>query len=811
MKDESEQIYKILFEGAAEGILVADVNSKKFIFANPSMCNLLKYTEEELKQLTVMDIHPNKDLDHVLSEFKAQAQGEKILAANIPCLKKDGEIIFVDIKTTKVLINEREYNIGFFSDVTERLNAEKHFHTYIHFLESLDRIEGAIKSSINIEQMLKDVLLEVFAIFKCDRAWLLYPCDPDAPTYRVPFEVSRPGYPGAFIQDLDVPMKPGADEVSRIILATENPVAFGPNGDSPLYKEVTEQFGVLSQLVIAIHPKLDKPWMLGMHQCSFMRHWTEDEYALLKEIGRRIADGLNSLFILQQLQKSEEKYRQLVENTNDVIFILDVNGILIHITNNVSKYGFLPHDLISHSISEILFKKDLSHVFEDFKNLILTKKPSQSSFRIQGSSGNNIWVEANSTVILDSSGEITGVTGVCRDITKRKQMEIEYEKLQLQHIQSQKLESLGRLAGGIAHDFNNILAVILGNTELIMSEIDSTHVFYSEILEIRKAAQRSTNLTKQLLSFARKQTISPKIINLNNIISYMIKLLRRLIGEAIKLLWKPGTHLWPIKMDPSQVDQILVNLTINARDAIDGVGTLIVETKNVVIDETYSVTHSDIIPGDYVLLMVNDDGCGMEKEVLNNLFEPFFTTKELGKGTGLGLATIYGNVKQNNGFIDVNSEPNQGSSFKIYLPRSTISEEEPEQVSIQAKPYRGTETVLLVEDEKAILKLVKKTLEDYGYTVLSTISPNTALNLANKYEKPIDLLISDVVMPGMNGLKLAKQISLIYPNIKHLFMSGYSDNIITHKGILSEGVYFIQKPFSMTLLIYKVQEILNQK
>jgi len=264
-------------------------------------------------------------------------------------------------------------------------------------------------------------------------------------------------------------------------------------------------------------------------------------------------------------------------------------------------------------------------------------------------------------------------------------------------------------------------------------------------------------------------------------------------------------------MDPSQVDQILVNLTINARDAIDGVGTLIVETKNVVIDETYSVTHFDVIPGDYVLLIVNDDGCGMEKEVLNNLYEPFFTTKELGKGTGLGLATIYGNVKQNNGIIDVCSEPNQGTSFKIYLPRSTISEEEPKQVSIQTKPYRGTETVLLVEDEESLLKLVKRTLEGYGYTVLAASTPNIALDLANKYKSSIDLLISDVVLPGMNGLELAKRMSLIYPDIKHLFMSGYTDNVITNKGILSEGVHFIQKPFSMTFLIYKVQEILNQK
>ncbi|RJP74685.1 MAG: response regulator, partial [Desulfobacteraceae bacterium] len=289
----------------------------------------------------------------------------------------------------------------------------------------------------------------------------------------------------------------------------------------------------------------------------------------------------------------------------------------------------------------------------------------------------------------------------------------------------------------------------------------------------------------------------------------MIRMIQRLIGENIDLTWKPGANLWPVKMDPSQLDQILVNLAVNARDAIGGVGSLTIETGNVAFDETYCMTHAELIPGEYVLLAITDTGCGMGKEELGHLFEPFFTTKEVGNGTGLGLATIYGIVKQNNGFINVYSEPGKGTVFKVYIPRARSSGEI-ETEEVRKKPARGTETVLLVEDEQPILKLGQAVLERFGYTVLPARTPGEAQVFAERHPGPIHLLITDVVMPQMNGRDLWKKIAAVRPEIRTLYMSGYTADVIAHHGVLEEGVHFLQKPFSIQALAAKVREMLDE-
>jgi nitrogen-specific signal transduction histidine kinase/ActR/RegA family two-component response regulator len=375
--------------------------------------------------------------------------------------------------------------------------------------------------------------------------------------------------------------------------------------------------------------------------------------------------------------------------------------------------------------------------------------------------------------------------------------------------QAQKLESVGRLAGGVAHDFNNMLGVILGHVELALEQAEENHEIYSDLKEIQKAAQRSADLTRQLLTFARKQIITPRKLDLNLTVKSMLTMLRRLIGEDIDLAWKPAETLWPVKMDPSQIDQILANLCVNARDAIAGVGKLTIETGMVSFDEGYCAEHAGFIPGDFVLLGVSDDGCGMDKETLNNLFEPFFTTKEMGKGTGLGLATVYGIIKQNNGFINVYSEPGRGSTFKIYLPRLVGDEDTDKAVPDKKAVPVGNETILIVEDEPAILKLTRMMLERKGYSVLSAATPAEAIKMAENHIDKIHLLMTDVVMPGMNGRDLAWHLTTLYPDIKLLFMSGYTANVIAHQGVLDEGVAFIQKPFSMADVAEKLREVLD--
>jgi len=391
---------------------------------------------------------------------------------------------------------------------------------------------------------------------------------------------------------------------------------------------------------------------------------------------------------------------------------------------------------------------------------------------------------------------------IATDITDLKGMEAQLH-------QAQKMESIGRLAGGVAHDFNNMLSVILGHTEMALEDLDPGAPLYASLQAVQHAAERSATLTRQLLAFARKQTIAPKVIDMNETVDGMLNMLRRLIGEDIDLLWQPGINLRPIKVDPSQLDQLLANLCVNARDAITGVGKVTIETNAKTFDEDYCADHLGFLPGEYVVLEVSDDGCGMDKKTLNQIFEPFFTTKEQGQGTGLGLASVFGMVKQNNGFINVYSEPDQGTTFKIYLPAYTINTDGVVEKAPDLPAEHGNETILLVEDESAILEMTTRMLERLGYTVVAATTPGEAIRLAHEYRGRIDLLMTDVVMPEMNGRQLAGNLLSHYPDLKRLFMSGYTANVIAHHGVLDEGVHFIQKPFSMKDLGKKLREAME--
>ena len=424
--------------------------------------------------------------------------------------------------------------------------------------------------------------------------------------------------------------------------------------------------------------------------------------------------------------------------------------------------------------------------------------------------GRKVPTEYKVSVIKDEEGKPKYLISIGRDVTKRKQAMENKKKLETQLQQAQKMDAIGRLAGGVAHDFNNMLSIILGNVDLALVKLQPSDVLYKELCEIVAAGKRSVDLTEQLLAFARKQTIVPKVFDLNDTVERMIKMMRRLIGEGIDLLWKPTTNLCPVKMDSTQIDQILANLMINARDAIRNVGKVTIKTENVVLDEAYCTAHAGFVPGQYILLAVSDNGYGMDRETLTNIFEPFFTTKELGKGTGLGLATVYGIVKQNNGFINVYSEPKEGTTFKIYLPRYAEKITQASSKGPAEEVRGGTETVLVVEDEPMILKMTQIMLEKLGYKILTGGTPGEAIHIAEEYTGEIHLLMTDVVMPKMNGRDLANLLSSFYPNLRCLFMSGYTANVIVHHGVLDGGVHFIQKPFSMKKLAVKVRAVLDQ-
>jgi PAS domain S-box-containing protein len=418
--------------------------------------------------------------------------------------------------------------------------------------------------------------------------------------------------------------------------------------------------------------------------------------------------------------------------------------------------------------------------------------------------GSKGWFEVRASPIPE------GVFIMSLDVTERKRTEAALRKTEDQLRQAQKLEAIGQLAGGVAHDFNNILGVILGHTEMAMEQSSPEQSVYADLQEIHQAALRSADLTRQLLAFARKQTVDPKVVNTNQLVEGFLKLLRRLIGEDVSLEWLPGKDLYPVRMDPSQIEQILTNLCVNARDAIATVGHITIETRNVSIDEAYCADHLGFQPGDFVMLSVSDNGSGMEKEIIDRIYEPFFTTKGLGHGTGLGLATVYGIIKQNNGFINVYSEPGRGSTFRIYLARDRGTAVLIETEKAIEFISRGNETVLLVEDEPAILKMTKSMLEGFGYHVLPAHTPADAMHLVEKYPGRIHILITDVIMPDMTGPDLAERISLVSPDTKHLFTSGYTENVIAHRGVLKQGVHFLPKPFSRKQLGTKIRQVLDE-
>jgi PAS domain S-box-containing protein len=515
----------------------------------------------------------------------------------------------------------------------------------------------------------------------------------------------------------------------------------------------------------------------------------------------------------EALRESEERYRTILNEMAEGYHEVDLAGNFTFFNDAfLNLFGYSREEMTGTNFSRYAAEESSSKkVYQTYNEIYKTGNPVQrNEWDIIRKDGQRRTLEYNAAVLKDSKNIPKGFRGIVRDITENRQAEMEREKLQTQLNQAQKMESIGRLAGGVAHDFNNMLGVILGHAELALQKARNKKDPCSNLEKIQTAARRSADLTKQLLAFARKQIIEPKPLDLNHTVEKMLSMLRRLIGEDIDLSWVPARKLWPVIMDPSQVDQILANLCVNARDAIAGVGKLTIETGMKTFDPAYCADHPGFIPGGFVMLAVSDNGCGMDQEILENLFEPFFTTKDIGKGTGLGLATIYGIVKQNNGFINVYSEPGQGSTFKIYLPRQHASAEERASAAHSEKSIpTGNETILLVEDDPEILKMTRTMLEQKGYSVLSAVSPVSAIRIARARTDRIHLLITDVIMPEMNGRDLAEQVRGLFPEIKLLFMSGYTANVIVHQGMLNDGVAFLQKPFSINELAEKVREVLD--
>ena len=503
------------------------------------------------------------------------------------------------------------------------------------------------------------------------------------------------------------------------------------------------------------------------------------------------------------LRESEARFRALIDSSTDHLFMLSPDGVFLSSNNRVGQLNLESGNaLVGKHLDQVLPEPALARYTDMIRMVKTTSEPVSFDYELPVAKHQLLDYECMLYPIA-RGGKLWAIGGIVRDVTKHKQLESQLRQVQ-------KMDAIGRLVGGVAHDFNNMLTVIITYAQLVLQDLDPDDPRRSDVDEILRAGQRSADLTKQLLAFARQQPIEPKVLDINDAIAANETMLQRLIGEDIDLRWMPGEDVWPVRMDPSQINQVLTNLAVNSRDAIGGAGTIIIETTNVSVDAAYAELEPGFMTGEFVMLSFSDTGKGMDTETLQHVFEPFFTTKAKGEGTGLGLSTLYGIVSQNHGFVNVYSELDKGTTFHIYLPRSVG--DTTERIDIPStQPRIGTETILLVEDEEQILNLYQRVLQQYGYTVLPANTSDQALAWCDEHEGEIDLLLVDVIMPTMSGKDLKERIETLRPGIETLFMSGYTANVIALHGILPDGIHFVQKPISPQEMVKKVWNVLHHR
>lgn len=821
---ESEKTYRLLTEKMSDIVWIADMNLRT-VYVSPSVETSLGFTQKErLSQTIDQQLTPEslsrglEALEKELSlEERADADPNRQATIILEYYHKDGSTRWMETLMTGMR-NDEGRLIGLHGvtrDVTERKQAQEALvqsEQNYRILASCNALLNDISISFAEAASAEDLQIIIPESLRCltgamGATYSAFDWQTDALEIvylSVDEQVSDQikSFFGHGLIGMRIPVTKDNRQmmIERGIwrLTDINELSFGAVSKE-LSDATREAVGYRLIIGIAI---FNAGELIGA--CS--AYFAESELSISDDTLKTFAHLCGIELIRRQAQdiirKSEELYRTVFESTATANIILAEDTTILMANNNYARLSGYSREELEGKMSAFSFihPDDLGRLKSYHKKRRIDAKlaPLSYEFRFVNRSGEMKDIYACVDIIAGSRESIASLT----DLT-------EIRHLENQLTQAQKMDSIGRLAGGVAHDFNNMLAVIIGNAEIALSKANRSDPLYKTLQNILNAAERSVGLTRQLLAFARKQTISPKVLDLNETIAGMLKMLQRLIGENIELIWHPGHNLSLVKIDPSQVDQILANLAVNARDSIEKAGKIIIETANKICDEAYRNDNPECVPGKYVVLTVSDNGLGMPKETMDNIFEPFFTTKKNGQGTGLGLATVYGIVKQNNGFINVYSEPGLGSAFKVYLPCHINDQAQEELPALQTKIQGGEETILIVEDEESVLNLTKDMLEIMGYKVLTARYVEQALQTAREYDGKIDLLLTDVVMPNTNGKELSEKIRDLRPGVKCLFMSGYTADIIARHGIIEEGIMIISKPFSLKELSATVREALG--
>ena len=751
--------YEVLFEHNPQPMLTYDEESLAFLAVNHAALDKYGFSQDEFLQMTIKDILPPEDIPALMNSIALRAEGrEKV--GTWRHRTKDGSIFQAEITIHPMEFKGQKARLALITDVTEG-----------------QRTAAALSESEEQIRLLLDSAAE--GIFGVDLNGVCTFCNQAC--------VSLLGFSQAselLGQDMH--------KLCHHSYSDGTPL---PVRESKIYQAFRHGKGT--------HSSDDVFWRRdGI--------WFPSEYWSYPIRRKGLLTGYVVSFLDITERKRAEKNLEsrtahlnaLIENNPLATVVLDSDYRVQMCNPAFAKlFRYDPSEVVGRPLDELVVPPAQPGLSRRFSQSNSNGEILRVITRRARKDGSLVDVEVYG-VPLVIDGQVKGSYGIYRDISEEKRLEQQLR-------QAQKMEAVGRLAGGVAHDFNNLLSVIIGYSELLEGTVDAKDPSRKHVEEIKKAARRAATLTRQLLAFSRQQVLEPRVLNLNSVVSETEKMLRRLLGEDIEIVTRLDPALGKVKVDQGQIEQVVLNLVVNARDAMPQGGRLTIETCNIDLDEAFARNHPPAKPGRYVRLTVADNGIGMDAETQAHIFEPFYTTKELGRGTGLGLATVYGVVKQSEGYIWVNSELGLGTTFQIHLPRVALAAEKTAEPQKVVHGARGTETILLVEDAEALRELARVLLETAGYVVLEADSRPAALEIAQGMSGSIDLLLTDVVMPGMSGATLAEKLSTLRPAMKVLFMSGYPDDKIVHHGVLAQGKVLLQKPFSRESLLNKVRELLN--
>ena len=786
---EAEERFRSLFENATEGIFQSTTDGR-YLSVNPAlarMCGFASPSEmisrvEDLGREVYADPNVRTVFKHLIEKYGSVKDFEYEVR------RRDGAKIWISENAHVVRNPDGEilsYE-GTIEDITARKRAELERQVTFEIIH-------AVNVTDNLDDLLSLIHIALKKVLYAENCFIaLY--EPGTGMFHFPFFVDQ-------FDQAPPPQRVGKSCTAHVYRTGQAMLIPQRTFDLLAEEGKVELVGTPSPswLGVPLRTPAATIGVLVVQHYEDENAYTERDQEFLGSVGGQIALAIERKRSEEKVRESEARLRVLVEQLPAVLWTVD-RGLRFTsaLGAGFARLKIKPAELVGMSLLDYFETADQTFLPIAAHRRAVAGEPM--TFHVEWKSGS---YACHVEPLRDSDGQVSGAICMSLDITDRKQLE---EQLR----QAQKMEAVGRLAGGIAHDFNNLLMVIQGYSDLLVERLPDGDPLRRNAEQIQMASQRASSLTRQLLAFSRKQMLAPKILNVRSVVAEMEKILRRLIGEDVQLETSSAPDLGLIKADRSQIEQVILNLAVNARDAMPQGGRLTIETANVELDASYSHPPAVLSPGRYVMLAVTDNGCGMDAETQAHVFEPFFTTKEKGKGTGLGLATVYGVVKQSGGYVWVYSEPGRGTSFKIYLPRieETAVPAGRDGKSETQIPERGSETILLVEDEKGVRELAREYLASSGYTVIEAEDGHTALELAAMHVGPIHLLLTDVVMPGISGRELAERVSQIRPGIKIIYMSGYTDQAVVHHGILRNDAVLLQKPFTLMTLAGKLREML---